>query len=178
MLSSVLHLLLLLLPPPSFTSPAPPSGRTLLPRHQTLLYQRVGNNQLAKKENNQLSFGTDMLGHTKHTNMLQQQQQTGLGKQQQQPGIRQQQQQMKLSPAAQVQPQQRGGRNPANVKNRKLNNQFTVIHHETEQQIDELKQKVSDKEFEKMTKNLNRFCGNLASCAPILIGALQVLSNV
>ena len=57
-------------------------------------------------------------------------------------------------------------------------NQFPVIHHETEQQITELKQKVSDKEFEKMTKNLNRFCGNLAACAPILIGAFQVLSNV
>ena len=62
------------------------------------------------------------------------------------------------------------GRNTAQLKNGKLN-----INHETEQQIDELKKKVDDKEFEKMTKNLNRFCGNFDACAPLLFGALQVL---
>ena len=64
----------------------------------------------------------------------------------------------------------KGGRNTAQLKNGKLN-----INHETEQQINELKKKVDDKEFEKMTKNLNRFCGNFDACAPLLFGALQVL---
>ena len=51
------------------------------------------------------------------------------------------------------------------------------INYETEKQIDDLQKKFDDKEFEKMTKNMNRFCGNLDACMPLLFGALQVNLN-
>ena len=41
---------------------------------------------------------------------------------------------------------------------------------------DELNKKLSDKEVAAMTKNLNRFCGSLVACMPLLFGALQVLT--
>ena len=41
---------------------------------------------------------------------------------------------------------------------------------------DELDKKLSDKEAAAMAKNLNRFCGNLVACMPLLFGALQVVT--
>jgi len=49
----------------------------------------------------------------------------------------------------------------------------TKLKYEAEKQIEEIKKKVDDKELAKMTKNLNRLCGNLDACTPLLFGALQ-----
>ena len=62
-----------------------------------------------------------------------------------------------------------GRTNHAKGENMKPN-----LNYETEKQIDELKKKVDGKKFGKMTKNINRFCGNLDACMPLLFGALQV----
>ena len=45
-----------------------------------------------------------------------------------------------------------------------------------ENKADELDKKLSDKEAAAMTKNLNRFCGSLVACMPLLFGALQVVT--
>ena len=45
-----------------------------------------------------------------------------------------------------------------------------------ENKADELNKKLSDKEVAAMTKNLNRFCGSLVACMPLLFGALQVVT--
>ena len=64
----------------------------------------------------------------------------------------------------------KGRINPAEGENIKLN-------YEAKRQIDEMKKKVDDKELAKMTKNMNRLCGNLDACMPLLFGALQVRSD-
>ena len=64
------------------------------------------------------------------------------------------------------------------VQRGKISNQtLTLI--EAEKQIEELKKKkkVDKKGFEKMSKNMNRFCGNIDACMPLLFGALQVNLN-